>query len=158
MSFDLLNFYHRRLTLFGVDSRALTVTDSSKLLAAITPEFESGRLQPSPMSKRGTLAEVCQLYAFVDRVETARQYFLLRLWTDRRLPRIAARAMLAEALLAERIKRLRSVPGVGPIPPLTCALEMGACASSIRPATRFWCHQAWIPLLMKGSQYERREL
>jgi len=124
----------------------------------MTPEFESGRLQPSPMSKRGTLAEVCQLYAFVERVETARQYFLLRLWTERRLPRIAARAMLAEALLAERIKRLRSVPGVGPITPLTCALEMGACASSIRPATRFWCHQAWIPLLMKGSQYERREL
>jgi len=44
VSFDLLNFYHRRLTLFWVDSRALTVTDSSTLLAAIAPEFESARL------------------------------------------------------------------------------------------------------------------
>jgi NADPH2:quinone reductase len=66
VSFDLLNFYHGRLSLFGVDSRALTVTDSSKLLAAMTPEFEAGRLQPSPIGKRGTLAEVCELYAFVN--------------------------------------------------------------------------------------------
>lgn len=66
VSFDLLEFYHRRLTLFGVDSRALTVTDSSKLLAAITPEFEAGRLKPSLISKWGTLADVCELYAFVD--------------------------------------------------------------------------------------------
>jgi NADPH:quinone reductase len=37
VSFDLLNFYHRRLSLFGVDSRVLTVTESSRLLAAIAP-------------------------------------------------------------------------------------------------------------------------
>jgi hypothetical protein len=66
VSFDLLNFYHRRLTLFGIDSRALTVTDSSKLLAAMRPQFEAGRWQPSPIAKRGTLADVCELYAFVD--------------------------------------------------------------------------------------------
>jgi NADPH2:quinone reductase len=66
VSFDLLDFYHRRLSLFGVDSRALTVTDSSKLLAGIAPEFESGRLQPSPISRRGTLADICDMYAFVD--------------------------------------------------------------------------------------------
>jgi NADPH:quinone reductase-like Zn-dependent oxidoreductase len=66
VSFDLLNFYHRRLTLFGIDSRALTVTDSSKLLGAMTPDFEAGRLQPSPIAKRGTLADVCDLYAFVN--------------------------------------------------------------------------------------------
>ena len=66
VSFDLLNFYHRRLTLFGIDSRALTVTDSAKLLAAMTPDFEAGRLQPSPIAKRGTLSDVCELYAFVN--------------------------------------------------------------------------------------------
>jgi hypothetical protein len=55
------------LSLFGVDSRALTVTDSAKLLAGIAPEFEAGRLKPSPISKRGTLADVCELYAFVDK-------------------------------------------------------------------------------------------
>jgi NADPH:quinone reductase len=66
VSFDLLNFYHRRLSLFGVDSRALTVTESSRLLTAMAPGFESGQLQPSPISQRGTLAEVSELYAFVD--------------------------------------------------------------------------------------------
>jgi NADPH2:quinone reductase len=66
-SFDLLNFYHRRLSLFGIDSRALTVTESSRLLAAIAPGFESGQLRPSPISKQGTLAKVSELYAFVDR-------------------------------------------------------------------------------------------
>jgi NADPH:quinone reductase len=66
VSFDLPTFYHRRLSLLGVDSRALTVTDSSKLLAAIAPEFEAGRLKPSPISKRGTLADVRELYVFVD--------------------------------------------------------------------------------------------
>ena len=66
VSFDLLNFYHRRLTLFGIDSRALTVGDSAKLLAAMTPDFEAGRLQPSPIAKRATLADVRELYAFVN--------------------------------------------------------------------------------------------
>ena len=66
MSFVLLNVYHRRWSLFGVESRALTVTECSKLLAAITSEFEAGRLKPSPISKRGTLEEVCELYVFVD--------------------------------------------------------------------------------------------
>ena len=33
----------------------------------MTPEFEFGRLQPSPIAKRGTLADVCELYAFVDK-------------------------------------------------------------------------------------------
>jgi NADPH:quinone reductase len=66
VSFDLLNFYHRRLSLFGVDSRALTVTESSRLLAEIAPEFESGRLQPSPISRRGTLEEINELYTFVE--------------------------------------------------------------------------------------------
>jgi len=65
VSFDLLDFYHRRLTLFGVDSRALTVTDSAKLLSAMTPLFEAGRLRPSKISKRGSLADARDLYAFV---------------------------------------------------------------------------------------------
>jgi NADPH:quinone reductase len=66
VSFDLLNFYHRSLTLLGIDSRALTVTDSSKLLAAMAPDFEAGRLRPSAIAKRGTLADIRELYAFVD--------------------------------------------------------------------------------------------
>ncbi|HYB76904.1 MAG TPA: zinc-binding alcohol dehydrogenase family protein [Candidatus Bathyarchaeia archaeon] len=65
VSFDLLNFYHRRLTLFGVDSRALTVTDCAKLLAAITPLFEAGSLRPSRILRRGSLGDARELYAFV---------------------------------------------------------------------------------------------
>jgi NADPH2:quinone reductase len=66
VSFDLLDFYHRSLSLLGIDSRALTVTDCSKLLATMAPEFEAGRLKPSRISRRGTLANVCELYAFAD--------------------------------------------------------------------------------------------
>jgi NADPH:quinone reductase len=66
VSFDLLDFYHRQVTLFGVDSLALTVTDCAKLLAAMTPDFEAGRLKPSAISKRGTLDDFFDLYTFVE--------------------------------------------------------------------------------------------
>jgi NADPH:quinone reductase len=66
VSFDLLDFYHRQLTLLGVDSLALAVTDCSKLLAAMTPDFEAGRLKPSAISKRGTLDDVIDLYTYVE--------------------------------------------------------------------------------------------
>jgi len=65
VSFDLLDFYHRRLTLFGVDSRALTVTNCAKLLASMSPLFEAGRLRPSRISKRGILRDAYELYSFV---------------------------------------------------------------------------------------------
>jgi len=39
----------------------------------MTWEFEAVRLKPPPISKRGTLPEVSELYAFVDSVETPRQ-------------------------------------------------------------------------------------
>src|SRR5438552_4005533 len=44
-----------------------------------------------------------------------------------------------DPLLAERIKRLRTVPGVGPITALTCALEMGEVSRfpSIREAISY---------------------
>ena len=66
VSFDLLDFYHRQVTLYGVDSIALTATESSKLLAAMTPDFEAGRLKPSAIAKRGTLDEAFDLYTFVE--------------------------------------------------------------------------------------------
>jgi len=45
-----------------------------------------------------------------------------------------------DPLLAERIKRLRTVPGVGPITALTWALEMGEVSRfpSIREAISYW--------------------
>jgi NADPH:quinone reductase len=77
VSFDLLDFYHRQLTLLGVDSLALTVTDCSKLLAAMTPDFEAGRLKPSAISKRGTLDDVFDLYTFVENGGRGKAVFTL---------------------------------------------------------------------------------
>jgi len=65
VSFDLLDFYHRRLTLFGVDSLAITVTDGASLLSSLAPYFEAGRLKASPIAKRGTLDNARELYSYV---------------------------------------------------------------------------------------------
>lgn len=46
VSFDLIDFYHREARLFGVDSRKLGVVDCAKILAALTPGFESKALRP----------------------------------------------------------------------------------------------------------------
>ena len=65
VSFDLVDFYHRRLTLFGVDSVALTVTDGAGLLSSLSPLFEAGVLKPAAIAKRGSLDEAHQLYSYV---------------------------------------------------------------------------------------------
>ena len=76
VSFDLLDFYHRRITLFGVDTRALTVTDCARMLGAMAPLFEAGRLQPSPIAKRGTLQDALELYSFVDKGGVGKAVFV----------------------------------------------------------------------------------
>jgi NADPH:quinone reductase-like Zn-dependent oxidoreductase len=63
VGFDLLDFYHRRLTLLGVDSRALTVTDSALLLESLAPWFGKGALKTARIGKRGSLKDAAQLYA-----------------------------------------------------------------------------------------------
>jgi len=65
VSFDLRDFYHHRLTLLGVDSRALTVTDCAKLLNSMSPLFLEGRLWPAKVSKRGALRDASELYSYV---------------------------------------------------------------------------------------------
>ena len=65
VSFDLIDFYHRRLTLLGVDTVALTVTDGASLLSSLTPLFEAGVLKPAAIAKRGSLDEARQLYSYV---------------------------------------------------------------------------------------------
>jgi NADPH2:quinone reductase len=74
--FDLLDFYHRRLTLAGVDTRALTVTDSANLLQAMSRLFSFGRLEPAKISRRGSLADAQQLYAFVDKGGECKAVFI----------------------------------------------------------------------------------
>jgi NADPH:quinone reductase len=62
---DLVDFYHRRISLFGVDSVALTVKDGASLLSSLTPLFEAGVLKPAAIAKRGSLDEARQLYSYV---------------------------------------------------------------------------------------------
>jgi NADPH2:quinone reductase len=67
VSLDLLDFYHRSLTLIGVDSRPLGVEDCARLLEEMTPLFVSGELKPARIARRGSLTDAVQLYAAVER-------------------------------------------------------------------------------------------
>jgi len=67
VSLDLRDFYHRRLTLMGVDSRALTVTACARLLDRMSPLFVDRRLTPAGISKRGSLQDAQELYSYVGR-------------------------------------------------------------------------------------------
>jgi ABC-type phosphonate transport system ATPase subunit len=67
VGFELRDFYHRRLTLMDVDSRALTVTACARLLDLMAPLFTDGRLKPTKISRRGSLSEARELYSYVSR-------------------------------------------------------------------------------------------
>jgi NADPH:quinone reductase-like Zn-dependent oxidoreductase len=67
VTFDLIDFYHRGLTLLGVDSLALTVTDCARLLNGLKPLFEQGRLKPARIAMSGHLTEATQLYTHAAR-------------------------------------------------------------------------------------------
>jgi hypothetical protein len=66
VSFDLIDFYHRRLSLFGADSRAFDTIASAAILERLTPGFESGALKPIAIAKRFTLNEAVQAYTQVN--------------------------------------------------------------------------------------------
>jgi NADPH2:quinone reductase len=65
VSFDLLDFYHRRLTMYGVDSLAIGVTEGARLLASLVPLFEAELLKPSNIATRGSLDRARELYSVV---------------------------------------------------------------------------------------------
>jgi len=66
VGFDLLDFYHRRLTLHGLDSRAFTITDCAKYLKLLSPLFHKGHIKPPKITKRGPLEDAQQLYTQVN--------------------------------------------------------------------------------------------
>jgi len=66
VSFDLLDFYHRRLTLFGVDSRAYDTEACAAILERLTAGFESGALKPIPIAKRFSLSDAVQAFTQVN--------------------------------------------------------------------------------------------
>jgi len=64
--FDLLDFYHRRLSLYGVDSRSYDTVACAAILEQLTPGFESGALKPIPIVKRFTLSDAVQAFTQVN--------------------------------------------------------------------------------------------
>lgn len=49
VSFDLIDFYHDRLHLIGVDSLKLDGPEIARIFAALRPGFEGGQLKPFPV-------------------------------------------------------------------------------------------------------------
>lgn len=51
VSFDLVNFYHRQLTLHGLDSLALDAATCGDILDAMRPSFEAGHLTAPKLAR-----------------------------------------------------------------------------------------------------------
>jgi NADPH:quinone reductase-like Zn-dependent oxidoreductase len=66
VSFDLLDFCHRRLSLFGVDSRSYDTAASAAILEQLRPGFESGAIKPIPIVKRFTMRDAVQAFTQVN--------------------------------------------------------------------------------------------
>jgi NADPH2:quinone reductase len=65
--FDLTDFYHKSLTLFGVDSLALDTVAAGEVLEALRPSFEQCRLTPPDIGKTCSLEEAKEAYREIDR-------------------------------------------------------------------------------------------
>ncbi|MGB8540139.1 MAG: zinc-binding alcohol dehydrogenase family protein [Candidatus Acidiferrales bacterium] len=66
VSFDLQDFYHRRLTLYGVDTAALGTVACGEILDGLRPSFEQGKLTPPPIAKTISLDEAVEAYKDID--------------------------------------------------------------------------------------------
>jgi len=66
VSFDLTDFYHRQLTLYGVDTRAYDTVASAEILKQLTSGFESGALRPAQVVGRYSLDQAVEAYREVN--------------------------------------------------------------------------------------------
>jgi NADPH:quinone reductase-like Zn-dependent oxidoreductase len=66
VSFDLIDFYHRQLTLYGVDTLALDLISSGDMLEGLRPAFEEGVLTPPRIARTCTLEDAMEAYREVD--------------------------------------------------------------------------------------------
>lgn len=62
MSFDLIDFYHGQLTLYGTDTLALDVIASGDVLEDLRPAFELGLLIPPSIARTCLLEEAVEAY------------------------------------------------------------------------------------------------
>ena len=60
--FDLVDFYHRQLTLFGIDTIALDTIACGGILEGLRPGFEDGRLTPPEIARSCSLDEAIEAY------------------------------------------------------------------------------------------------
>ncbi|MGA2401697.1 MAG: zinc-binding alcohol dehydrogenase family protein [Syntrophobacteraceae bacterium] len=60
--FDLLDFYHRRLTLFGIDTAALDIVACGNIMESLRPGFEDGRLTPPEIARTCSPDEIIEAY------------------------------------------------------------------------------------------------
>ena len=74
--FDLRDFYHRELRLFGVDSRAFDVSECGQILAKLTPLFEDNALVPTEKIATYSLTEAITAYEQIRHRTTACQLVL----------------------------------------------------------------------------------
>jgi len=60
--FDLLDFYHRQITLFGIDTAKLDMVACGNILESLRPWFEDSRLTPPQISRTCSLGELIGAY------------------------------------------------------------------------------------------------
>ena len=61
VSFNLVDFYHRELRLFGVDSLKITFEQAAKIFQGLTPGIEDGTLQP-PATRTVPFSGIIEAY------------------------------------------------------------------------------------------------
>jgi NADPH:quinone reductase len=66
VSFDLVHFYHRQLTLYGVDTRALDTVASGVILEKLRSSFEAGLLSAPSIARTCGLEDAIEAYREVD--------------------------------------------------------------------------------------------
>lgn len=66
VSFDLVDFYHRQLTLFGMDTLALDTIASGDILEGLRPAFEQGWLTSPDIARTCSLDDAVEAYRQVD--------------------------------------------------------------------------------------------
>ncbi len=67
VSFDLLAFYRRQLTLLGVNTSLYDTVASGDILDGLAPMFEEGKLTPPDIARTCSLEEAVQAYAEIDK-------------------------------------------------------------------------------------------
>jgi NADPH:quinone reductase-like Zn-dependent oxidoreductase len=66
VSFDLLDFYRRQITLLGVNTITLDAIASADILEALRPVFEQGRLTAPEIARTCSLDDAVEAYRQVD--------------------------------------------------------------------------------------------